>query len=144
MIFPSVRKMSEQIMLTLSSHPKSISEVEPFVEKLLSKYSISPDQYGNILISLTEAVTNAITHGNRNDENKTVKVALKKRKNALAFRITDEGPGFDFNNLPDPTAPENLLKIGGRGVFLMRQLSDQIKFFDNGSTVEMQFKLEMS
>ena len=128
-------------MLTLASSPDNVANVEPYVEKLVAQYHISPDVYGNILISLTEAVTNAITHGNNNDISKLVMVSLKKQKDKLVFFITDEGGGFDFANLPDPTAPENLLKIGGRGVFLMRQLSDQIRFSNNGSTVEIYFNL---
>jgi serine/threonine-protein kinase RsbW len=97
-------------MLKLASDPKNVARVESFVEHLVDKYGISPDVYGNILISLTEAVTNAIIHGNDNDETKTVQVRLKKQKNKLAFLISDEGGGFDFDNLPDPTAPENLVK----------------------------------
>jgi anti-sigma regulatory factor (Ser/Thr protein kinase) len=128
-------------MLKLASDPRNVARVESFVEHLVSKYGISPDVYGNILISLTEAVTNAIIHGNDNDETKTVQVRLKKQKNKLAFLISDEGGGFDFDNLPDPTAPENLLKIGGRGVFLMRQLSDDVVFYNNGSTVEICFSI---
>ncbi len=128
-------------MLKFASDPKNVSHIESFVEHLVDKYGLSPDVYGNILISLTEAVTNAIIHGNDNDKTKKVLVRLKKRKNKLAFLISDEGRGFDFDNLPDPTAPENLLKIGGRGVFLMRQLSDDIVFYDNGSTVEICFEI---
>ena len=128
-------------MLELASDPKNVARVESFVEHLADKYGISPDVYGNILISLTEAVTNAIIHGNDNDKSKTVQVRLKKRKDKLAFLVSDEGGGFDFDNLPDPTAPENLLKIGGRGVFLMRQLSDDVIFYDNGSTVEICFAI---
>ncbi len=135
-------EMSKQHnMLTLTSSPDNVANVEPFVEKLVAEYQISPDVYGNILISLTEAVTNAIIHGNNNDATKLVMVNLKKLKNKLAFYITDEGNGFDFANLPDPTAPENLLKIGGRGVFLMRQLSDKVSFSNNGSTVEIYFNI---
>jgi len=128
-------------MLNLASDPKNVARVESFVEHLVDKYGISPDVYGNILISLTEAVTNAIIHGNDNDQTKTVQVRLKKQKDRLAFLVSDEGGGFDFDNLPDPTAPENLLKIGGRGVFLMRQLSDDVVFYDNGSTVEICFRI---
>lgn len=128
-------------MLKLASDPKNVARVESFVEHLVDKYGISPDVYGNILISLTEAVTNAITHGNDSDKTKIVQVRLKKQNNRIAFLISDEGRGFDFDNLPDPTAPENLLKIGGRGVFLMRQLSDDVAFYDNGSTVEICFRI---
>ena len=76
-------------MLKLASDPKNVARVESFVEHLVDKYGISPDVYGNILISLTEAVTNAIIHGNDKDESKTVQVRLKKQKNKLAFLISD-------------------------------------------------------
>ena len=132
---------SQRIMLKLPSNPRNIAMVESFVEKMVHRYKLTPDIYGNILISLTEAVNNAIIHGNRNDESKSVKIQLDKRKDRLNIRVSDEGRGFDYHSLPDPTAPENLMKVGGRGVFLMQQLSDDIRFHNNGSTVEMQFKL---
>jgi len=128
-------------MLTLASNPKNVSRVEPFVGNLIKKYQIDPELYGNILISLTEAVTNAIKHGNSEDESKTVRIRFEKQENDLAIQVTDEGSGFDYQNLPDPTTPENLLKIGGRGVFLMKQLSDKVNFIDDGRTVEIQFNI---
>ena len=129
-------------MLKLSSDPKSVERVEPFVEKLVEQYQISPDMYGNILISLTEAVNNAIRHGNCNDKKKTVKVSMQQvSEHKICFQVSDEGSGFDYSSVPDPTLPENLLKIGGRGVFLMRQLCDDIRFHDNGSTIEIQFNI---
>lgn len=128
-------------MLKFTSNPGNVSKVEPFVDSLVSRYNLSPDKQCSILISLTEAVTNAIVHGNCRQENKTVEVKTRKERGRIALRVTDQGMGFDFDNLPDPTAPENLCKCGGRGVFLMRQLSDNIRFFNNGSTVEMTFKI---
>ncbi|MCO6476336.1 MAG: ATP-binding protein [Phaeodactylibacter sp.] len=128
-------------MLKLSSNPRNIALVESFVEQVVERYKLSPDVYGNILISLTEAVNNAIIHGNCEDESKTVRIQFRKRKGHLAVRVTDEGCGFDYQSVPDPTAPENLLQVGGRGVFLMQQLSDSVEFHNNGSTVEMQFKI---
>jgi len=129
-------------MLKLRSNPRSVAAVEPFLERVASKYCVSPDTYGNILVSLTEAVTNAIRHGNQFDESKTVCIQLKKCKgNKLAFRVSDEGCGFDFQSLPDPTCPEMLDQPGGRGVYIMRALSDEVEFLDNGSTVEMQFRI---
>ena len=128
-------------MLKFTSDPGNVSKVEPFVDSLVMRYNLSPDKQCNILISLTEAVTNAIVHGNCRQENKTVEVKTRKERDRIALRVTDQGAGFDYDNLPDPTAPENLCKCGGRGVFLMRQLSDNIRFFNNGSTVEMIFKI---
>jgi serine/threonine-protein kinase RsbW len=128
-------------MLKLVSNQGSVSQVEPFVEKMVNRYNLSPDKQCNLLISLTEAVTNAIVHGNCEEESKTVQVRLKKERDCIAVRVSDEGAGFDYNHLPDPTSPENLCKCGGRGVFLMRQLSDQLRFHNNGSTVELRFKI---
>lgn len=128
-------------ILSLASDPKNVSRVEPFVELVFKEYQLSPDIYGNILISLTEAVTNAIMHGNKSDISKLVRIQSKKLQSQMAFLVSDEGIGFDYETLPDPTAPENLLKIGGRGVFLMQQLSDDVVFHDDGRTIEIKFNI---
>lgn len=128
-------------MLKLASNAGSVSQIEPFVNQLVRRYNLSPDRQCDILVSLTEAVTNAIVHGNCKAEHKSVKVRMKQEKGILALRVSDEGRGFDYDNIPDPTSPENICKCGGRGVYLMRQLADNIRFFNNGSTVEMRFKL---
>jgi len=138
---PSLNPMGERFMLTLASNPRNVAQVEQFVEKFVSRFNVCQNTYGNILISLTEAVNNAIIHGNRNDESKTVQVMVRKRNGDIAFRVSDEGTGFDYNSLPDPTAPDNLTKLGGRGVFLMKELSDDMRYYDNGRTVEMRFNI---
>jgi len=129
------------LKLRLPSHPSSISEVEPFVKKIANRYSIGQDKYPNILISLTEAVNNAINHGNKNDQNKFVIIGLTKVSSKLCIKVEDEGCGFDPNDVPDPTAPENIGCCGGRGVFLIRELSDDVRYVQNGCVVEMFFKL---
>lgn len=129
-------------MLKLSSCPDSICELEHFVQSISQKYNICPDRYPDILISLTEAVNNAIIHGNGENRSKKVLIAHRYRKqNGLTFEISDEGQGFDYKSIPDPTRVENLEKCGGRGVFLMRQLSDRIKFANNGRTVIINFNV---
>ena len=128
--------------LTLPSHPQNVSQVEPFVHTVAKRYHLSPDTHGNILISLTEAVTNAILHGNGSDDNKYVSISLRRKKDALSIRVSDEGPGFDPCHVPDPTSPECLEQCGGRGLFLMRNLSDECHFTRGGSTVEMRFRLD--
>ena len=128
-------------MLKLTSKPARICEVEDYVKALAKRYNIGADLYPNILISLTEAVNNAILHGNSSDETKAVRIELVKKQDLIAFSVTDEGDGFDVNELPDPTAPENLHKCGGRGVFLMRELCDEIQFKQGGSKVVLRFKL---
>lgn len=129
--------------LTVSSKPENIALVEKFIDDMRSEINIGDDVYGNILISITEAANNAIIHGNKCDEKKTVTLeyGLDERGKNLTFIVKDQGPGFDYNNLPDPTEPENLEKTHGRGVFLMMQLADMVVFADNGATIEMQFRI---
>ena len=130
-------------VLKLTSRPENISVVEKFIDDLKGELNIGDDVYGNILISLTEAANNAIIHGNKCDEKKevTIEYGLDDRGKNLTFIIKDQGPGFEYNKLPDPTAPENLEKTSGRGVFLMMQLADMVVFSDNGATVEMSFRI---
>jgi len=129
-------------LLELSSNAKNIRKIEPYVDEIMRSYCLTEGVYGNILISLTEAVTNAIIHGNREDENKKVIICVKDVSDRnITFLVSDEGTGFDPDKIPDPTCTENLLKLGGRGVFLMRQLSDGVTFADEGRTVEIFFKL---
>ena len=140
---PSQRILTKVKTLKLTSKPENISIVERFIDDLRSEFNIGDEVYGNVLISLTEAANNAIIHDNKCDEKKevTIDYGVDARGKNLTFIIKDQGPGFDYNNLPDPTAPENLEKTSGRGVFLMMQLADMVVFSDNGATVEMSFRI---
>ena len=115
--------------------------VEKAIDELSLELDLSDEVYGNVLVATMEATNNAIIHGNRSDPDKKVRIEIKMINKELMVHIEDQGKGFDHMNIPDPTAPENLLKIGGRGVFLMRQLSDDVSFYDNGSTVEICFRI---
>jgi serine/threonine-protein kinase RsbW len=125
--------------LTLKSDPKQIYEVEYFVKNFAQDLKIDENIYPNILISVTEAVNNAIIHGNQKNVNKEVKIELRTSKKVLIISVSDQGEGFDPKNVPDPTLAENIEKLGGRGVFLIQQLSDLVNYVNNGRTVEMQF-----
>lgn len=127
----------------IKSNAKNVGIVEKFVEDLRTEFNIGDDTYGNILITLTEAANNAIIHGNKEDESKEVEIiyGLDERGKNLTVIMKDEGPGFDYNNLPDPTDPANLEKTSGRGVFLIMQLADMVVFSDGGATVEMTFRI---
>jgi serine/threonine-protein kinase RsbW len=130
-----------QYRLEIPSKPENIYMVENFVDEIKEQLDIGDDVFANIMIALTEAVNNGIIHGNKMNENKNVVVECKKDKKLLSFTVTDEGDGFDYNNLPDPTDPNNLEKLTGRGVFLMKQLSDFLIYSKGGSQVELQFKV---
>ncbi len=130
---------TEMETIEFASLGENITVVEKLIDELCEKNQVAEEHYGNILIALTEAVNNAIYHGNKQDPSKKVIVKYKADKDEFFFRIEDDGPGFDYENIPDPTSPENLEKPNGRGVFLMRQLSDGIEFFEDGRIVEMRF-----
>jgi len=127
--------------LYLEENIESIPQVESIVKEISDRFGLSEVMHGNMLISLTEAVNNAIIHGNQNDKSKCVKMNIVKEHSNIAVQITDEGDGFDHTKLPDPTAPENLLELNGRGVFLMYQLCDEIDYLNDGRTVKMSFHL---
>jgi len=125
--------------IELASDIKSLTKIESFIDGLYEQYKFGGDHYGNILIALTEAVNNAITHGNQFDPSKKVNLNMEASESEVCFVVKDEGVGFDFNNVPDPTLPENLEKIRGRGVFLMKTLADELGFEENGSVVRLNF-----
>jgi serine/threonine-protein kinase RsbW len=128
--------------LQLPSKTESIIEVESFVEDIRSKYHLQEDTYANVLICLSEAVNNAIGHGNRNNPDKKVYINLEVIDNKrLIFNIADEGEGFDYSNLPDPTEPANLENLSGRGVFIIKKLADQCIFNTRGNELELHFKI---
>ncbi|NOQ72300.1 MAG: ATP-binding protein [Crocinitomix sp.] len=128
--------------IEIRSDLKFMSEVELLIDTVCEDLKLNEDHYGNILIAVTEAVNNAIVHGNDNDEDKKVKVEVAKKDEKVTFIVADEGNGFDFDNLPDPTAPENIEKPDGRGIFLMKNLSDEVNFDLNGSKVSITFVSE--
>lgn len=133
--------MREVKKVILTSDPMNLQRVEEFINEIHQQHNICPEVYPNILITLTEAVSNAIHHGNNADINKKIAICCRIRSSRITFKISDEGKGFNHKILPDPTAPELVDKENGRGVYIMRQLSDKLKFTDNGRTVEIQFSL---
>jgi len=125
--------------LEINSDIANISQVERLIDTVSEDLNLDEDNYGNVLIAVTEAVNNAIIHGNKNNLIKLVTVEVNKITKEVIFSVIDEGGGFDFTKLPDPTAPENLEKPDGRGIFLMKNLSDKVEFFDNGTKVCITF-----
>ena len=131
----------KNIRIEVPALSENIRMIESFIDNAKEQFHLDDDIYGNIMIAVTEAVNNAIKHGSMNDSSKNVLLSLSLDESTIKFKVEDQGPGFNFHNLPDPTSPEHICECGGRGVFLMRQLSDRCRFHDNGRTVEMEFKL---
>lgn len=127
------------IQIQIPSLSENIRIIESFIDNAKDKYKLNDDIYGNIMIAVTESVNNAILHGNNGESTKNVTLKLFLDSNIIKFIISDEGKGFDYKNLPDPTSPENLDKPGGRGIFLMKNLCDEVSFEDDGKQVELSF-----
>ena len=130
-----------QVKIQIPSIIENIRIVESFIDNSKDKFQIEDDIYGNIMVAVTESVNNAIRHGNKFDKDKNVYLTLLVNNDHLKFEVEDEGNGFDTESLPDPTAMENLENPGGRGIFLMRNLCDEVKFSNKGKTVQLTFFL---
>lgn len=132
---------SELYSLQLPSNSQSVAVLENFVDELVENLQIGDDVYANLMTCLNEAITNAIYHGNKQNPEKTIFINLEVINNKrLVFTVSDEGDGFDFSHLPDPTDPENIEKLTGRGVYIMKKLADQCIFNAKGNEVELHFK----
>lgn len=127
--------------LNISSASDNIRLVERLVEDVCEVFNVNEDSYGNILIAVTEAVNNAMYHGNKGNPDKNIKIGFESHEKDIQFSIADEGTGFDYDNLPDPTDPLNIDKPNGRGVFLMKNLADKVEFNKNGQEVLLTFNL---
>ena len=129
----------KNISIEIPSLAENIRIIESFIDNAKEKYQLDDDIYGNIMIAVTEAVNNAIRHGNKDNSLKNVFISLSLEDGMIKFKIQDEGEGFNYHQLPDPTSPENISKPGGRGIFLMKHLSDEVDFKENGKVVELSF-----
>lgn len=126
--------------LVIQSKIEDLRKVEKFVDEISAACELNSEMYGNLLIAVLEGANNAIVHGNKLREELPVTLEADFDGSILTVSITDCGNGFDYNNVPDPTAPENIENVSGRGIFLMRKLSDGTEFFDNGTRVVLTFK----
>lgn len=132
---------ADQKILSLSSSYEALEQLEPFVHELQEWVSLSDEDQNRIMLALSEAVNNAIVHGNDLQEDKTVTITASLQDQRLDISVRDEGEGFDPDNIPDPLKEQNLLNEGGRGVYLMKQYADNVTFTRNGSKVTMNFKI---
>jgi serine/threonine-protein kinase RsbW len=130
----------ETTELSLPSRIETVAAAAAAVAEFAGRFGVSDDALFGIDMAVREAVTNAVLHGNRQDENKTVDIVLKSSPDAVEISVHDQGPGFNPEDVPDPTASENLLKTSGRGIFFMRTFMDEVDWLirpEGGTTVRM-------
>ncbi|MBN1112822.1 MAG: ATP-binding protein [Bacteroidales bacterium] len=125
--------------IKISSKPENIWFIERLVDNLCDEGNISNELYGKILMATIEGVNNSIFHGNKLDEAKKVVVKIMNDNDCIDVVIEDEGEGFDVNIIPDPTSPDNIEEMHGRGIFLMNNLADEIFYYNSGKQIEMRF-----
>ncbi len=118
----------KEYYLEIESDPNNLITVEEFVNYFATELQVKQEKLNGLLISVTEATTNAIIHANKSDVNKKVKIFVNTENGKLIIKIKDEGKGFDPADVPDPTEPENLLKDSGRGLYLMKYYLDDLRF----------------
>jgi serine/threonine-protein kinase RsbW len=127
--------------LVLESDTKNIHQVEDFFLHLNEEYHITEEKLHALLVAVTEAVNNGMIHGNKNDKTKHVTISCILDEKVLTVIIADEGRGFVPEELPNPLHDENLLRAGGRGVFLMKTLMETVSFNENGNEVTMKLRV---
>jgi serine/threonine-protein kinase RsbW len=125
--------------VVIKSDITNISVVEKLIDDISTQYNLHSDIYGKLLLAIVEGVNNAIVHGNKLDKSKDVSIEYSISDNEVSFIIEDEGNGFDYESIPDPTLPENVEKTHGRGIFLMNHLADKIEFENQGSRITLIF-----
>lgn len=120
--------------------PSDLKILPEYVNSVIDKarqFPFSQEQLHDIRLSLEEALVNAIKHGNNADPHLSVQLSVESSDTSLTITVSDQGKGFDFKHLPDPTAPVNLEKLSGRGVFLILNRMDKVEFSHGGSSIKM-------
>ena len=128
-------------VVKITSIKENLREVEKLIDNFNEIEKLDEGLYGKVLLATIEAANNAIIHGNKLDPGKTVIIEIIRGIDVIEIYVEDQGNGFDHMRIPDPTAPENIENIHGRGVFLMKQLSDEVNFYKNGTKVQILFKI---
>lgn len=127
--------------IEFSSSYEEVEKLEPFLNSLQKDLSFSNEVYAKLMLSVSEAVTNGIVHGNKLEHNKKVILKAFEENGSLYFECSDEGNGFDPEEVADPLAEENLLKPSGRGVFLMREYANDLSYDKQSGTLRLRFDL---
>jgi serine/threonine-protein kinase RsbW len=137
--------MDRELVLELPSDVGSIEHAVSYVMARCAVCEIAAKKLDlNLRVGLTEALTNAMLYGNALDPAKRVRVEISLEARSITARITDQGNGFDPGAVPDPRTPQNLLREGGRGLFLMRELLDEVHYNEQGNSVTLVLRVEAS
>ena len=110
------------------SNPELLPEVEQYVIEIAEKVNLNPDKFNNLALSVSEAASNSVVHGNNSDPSKFLKGKITVTDEVMEVSLKDQGNGFEVSEVPDPTKPENILKDSGRGIHIIRNFVDDLKY----------------
>lgn len=131
---------SPQKILVIKSHNSELKNVEKFLLEIFDVCKFSKNNFNKVFLCVMEAVMNSIEHGNKNDREKTVSIKIYCEENVMNVTIYDEGEGFDLNGIQDPTKEENIKKESGRGIHIIKALTEKMEY--NNEENYFQFKIE--
>lgn len=127
-------------ILVINSDIIELKKVETFLMNIFKEYNLEKESFNKVYLCISEAVVNSIKHGNKNDRNKNVSIKVNYFDPEMNIMVEDEGNGFDCNKISDPTSDENLKNESGRGIFIIKKLTNKIEYNEKGNQV--QFKIE--
>jgi serine/threonine-protein kinase RsbW len=137
-----MRHNTEEIKINIPSKLGELSKIEHISGKIAKKMNLSEDQKDNLSIAVTEAVGNAIVHGNKKDPKKYVSILFQINEDQVKVTVSDEGGGFDPDEISNPLDPENIMKESGRGIFILKALMDEVSFNISSKGTTIQFSLK--
>lgn len=129
-------------ILSIKSDQKELKKVEKFLSSIFEKRSLPKECFNKVLLCISEAVVNSIEHGNKNDQQKTVDIEINCERGNICIEISDEGEGFDYQNIENPTSKNNIKKESGRGIFIIKSLCNNLEFRNQGKSVEIKIDLK--
>lgn len=127
-------------ILTIKSDISKLRNVESFVNELFIANNLPTKHFNNVLLCISEAVVNSIQHGNKNDANKKVSIFADCESESIVVKVKDEGEGFSFEDIPDPTLIDNLKNESGRGIHIIKALSEQIEYCNRSNSIQFKIK----
>lgn len=133
----NLKRGEENILITIPSEIKYIREVSSKILLDIEPYKVNEDRLFDIKLCVEEAIRNAIVHGNRSNRKLSVKIFYQIENEGINIEVEDEGKGFDYKRLPDPTESDNIMRNSGRGVYLIRKLMDEVEFSETGNKIKM-------
>jgi serine/threonine-protein kinase RsbW len=121
--------LSERIYTKeIQSDPELLSDAEKYILDIAREAHLNKDKFNDLELAFSEAAANSIVHGNKADKNKIVKITVKVDDDKMTISLKDQGAGFDLNEVPDPTKPENILKDHGRGIHIMKSFLSELSY----------------